>query len=424
MVDISPNLWLELAGLTILLLFSAFFSSSETAFLSCRKVRIRHLMKEGNKKAALVHKMMEEPDKIVAAIVIGNNIVNIAASAIATSAAIEIFDSRGVGIAIGVMTFLILIVGEITPKGFAVKNAEKLILTFAKSLYYTTRALSPVATGMTALTKGFIRLTGGRLDRNPFFTEEEFKTLLAMAEEEGSLEEEERERMYKVFEFSDTVAKEVMTPRTDMVCLDMTASLEEARDIVVNSGYSRIPVYDENVDHITGTLYAKDLLQYSDDAHTLQDILREPYFIPETKKVDELLKEMQKSKVHLAIVVDEYGGTAGIVTIEDLLEEIVGEIFDEYDKTNIPIRVIDDQTAIIDGRVSIDEVNELLLIEIPENGFETIGGFILDQLGRIPTEGEMVSFDGVDFVVFKTDGVRIMKVKARKHLSKKEDEKA
>ncbi|MBU7029473.1 MAG: HlyC/CorC family transporter [Theionarchaea archaeon] len=423
MVDIS-DLWLELVGLTVLLLFSAFFSSSETAFLSCRKVHIRHLMKEGNKKAELIHKMMEEPDKIVAAIVIGNNIVNIAASAIATSVAIGIFDSRGIGVAIGVMTFLILIVGEITPKGFAVKNAEKLILAFARPLYYTTRGLSPVATGMTAITKGFIRLTGGRLDRNPFFTEEEFKTLLTMAEEEGSLEEDERERMYKVFEFSDTVANQVMTPRTDMVCLDMNASLEEARDVVVKSGYSRIPAYDENVDHITGILYAKDLLQYFDDTHDLQDVLREPYFIPETKKVDELLKEMQKSKVHLAIVVDEYGGTAGIVTIEDLLEEIVGEIFDEYDVTKIHVRIIDEHTAIIDGKVSIDEVNELLMIEIPENGFETIGGFMLDQFGRIPTEGEKVSFDGVDFIVFKTDGVRIMKVKARKRPSERENEKA
>lgn len=413
MVDIT-DLWLELAGLAILLLFSAFFSSSETAFLSCRKIHIRHLMEEGNKRAELLHKMMEEPDKLVAAIVIGNNVVNVAASAIATSVAIDIFGNEGVGIAIGVMTFLILLVGEITPKGVAVKNAEWLSLTFAKPLYYLTKVLSPVATALTAITRGVIRVFGGRLDRNPFLSGEEFKTLLAVAEEEGSLEEEERERLYKVFEFSDIVAKEVMTPRTDMVCLDSNAPLEEAREVTVKTGFSRIPVYNENVDHITGILYAKDLLQYGDRNYTLKDMVREPYFIPETKKVDELLKEMQKSKIHLAIVVDEYGGTAGIVTIEDLLEEIVGEIFDEYDKTNIPIRILDKQTAIINGMVPIDEVNELLAIKIPENGFETIGGFILDQFGRIPTEGEKVSFDGVDFTVSKTDGVRIMNVKAKK----------
>ena len=412
MVDIQ-NLWLELVGLTVLLMFSAFFSGSETAFVSCRKSRIRHLMEGGNKKAGLIHKMMEEPDKVVAAIVIGNNIVNIASSAIATSIAIDIFGNEGIGVAIGVMTFLILMVGEITPKGFAVKNAERLILAFARPLYYVTKVLSPIATGMTAITKGFIRLSGGRLDRNPFFTEEEFKMLLTMAEEEGTLEEEERERIYNVFEFSDTVAREVMTPRTDMMCLDIESSLEEARQIVVKTGFSRIPVYEENVDHIVGILYAKDLLQHSNNKHELKDMLREPYFIPETKKIDELLKEMQKSKIHLAIAVDEYGGTAGIVTIEDLLEEIVGEIFDEYDKMNIPIRRLDDDTLIIDGMVPIDEINTLLGVRIPEDGFETIGGFMLDQFGRIPQEGERISFDGVNFIVFKTDNVRIMKVKAR-----------
>jgi CBS domain containing-hemolysin-like protein len=419
MVDIS-DLWLELAGLAILLLFSAFFSSSETAFLSCRRIRIRHLMDEGNKKAELLHKMMGEPDRLVASIVIGNNIVNVAASAIATSVAIDVFGSEGVGIAIGIMTFLILLVGEITPKGIAVKHAERLSLTFVKPLYYLTKVLYPVATALTAITRGLLRLFGGSLDRNPFLTEEEFKTLLAVAEEEGSLEEEERERIYNVFEFSDTVAKEVMTPRTDMVCLGINASLEEAREVTVNTGFSRIPVYSENVDHITGILYAKDLLQYGENSYTLEDMIREPYFIPETKKVDELLKEMQKSKIHLAIVVDEYGGTAGIVTIEDLLEEIVGEIFDEYDETNTPIRVIDEQTVIINAMVPIDEVNQMLTIKIPENGFETIGGFILDQFGRIPVEGEKVSFDGVDFTVFKTDGVRIVNVKAHKMMQTEE----
>jgi putative hemolysin len=407
-------LWQKLVGLTILLLLSAFFSSSETAFLSSRRIRIRHLTEEGNKNAALIQKMMKEPDKVVAGVVIGNNIVNVAASALATSVAIDVFGSQGIGIAIGVMTFLILVVGEITPKGFAVKNAERLSLAFARPLYYITRALSPVATALNAIARAFTRLFGGKLDRSPFLTDEEFKTLLAMAEEDGSLEEDERERIYNVFEFSDTIAKEVMTPRTDMVCLDISASLEEARTTIVRTGFSRIPIYEENVDHINGILYAKDLLQYTDSNHKLQDIIRDPYFIPEMKKVDELLEEMQKKKVHLAIVVDEYGGTAGIVTIEDLLEEIVGEIFDEYDVTRTPIRVIDEKTAIINGRVPIDEVNELLAISIPENGFETIGGFMLDQLGRIPKEGEKISFDGVDFIVFKTNGVRIMKVKARK----------
>jgi putative hemolysin len=405
--------WLELMSLAVLLLLSAFFSGSEAAFLSSRKLRIRHLVEEGNKKAEIIQRMMEEPDKVVAAVVIGNNIVNVAASSIATSMAISIFGSRGVGAAIGVMTFLILVVGEITPKGLAVKNAEHLVLAFARPLYTVTRILSPVATALNAVSRGVSRLLGKRLDKGGFSKEEEFKTFLTMAEEEGSLEEEERERMYNVFEFSDTVAKEVMTPRTDMVCLDVKSSLEDARNLIVRSGFSRIPVYEGNVDHIVGILYAKDLLRTKGKT-VLRDLLREPYFIPETKKVDELLERMQKSKVHLAIVVDEYGGTAGIVTIEDLLEEIVGEIFDEYDVTRIPVRVLDDHTVLINGMVPIDEVNELLNVNIPENGFETIGGFMLDQFGHIPEEGEKITYNGVDFVVFQTDKVRIMKVKAKR----------
>ncbi|MBU7014043.1 MAG: HlyC/CorC family transporter [Theionarchaea archaeon] len=412
MFEIS-YLWLELMSLAVLLLLSAFFSSSETAFLSSRKIRIRHLAEEGNSKAETIRRMMEEPDKVVAAVVIGNNIVNVAASSVATSMAITVFGNQGVGAAIGIMTFLILVVGEITPKGFAVKNAEHLVLTFSRPLYIITKVLSPVATALNAISRGVSRLLGGELDKSVFLTEEEFKTFLTIAEEEGSLEEEERERIYNVFEFSDTVAREVMTPRTDMVCLDVETSLEDAKNLIVKSGFSRIPVYEDNVDHIVGILYAKDLLRTKGKT-VLRDLLRDPYFIPETKKVDELLEKMQKSKVHLAIVVDEYGGTAGIVTIEDLLEEIVGEIFDEYDVTRIPIRVLDDHTVLINGMVPIDEVNELLNVNIPENGFETIGGFMLDQFGHIPEEGEKITYNGVDFAVFQTDKVRIMKVKAKR----------
>ncbi len=418
MVNIS-SLRLELVGLFILLLISAFFSGAETAFLSCRRIRMRHLLEEGNKKAGIILKLMKEPEKVVASLVIGNNIVNVAASAIATSIAINLFGNKGIGIAIGVMTFLILIVGEITPKGIAVNNAERISLTFASFMYYFAKALSPVAAGLTVISRAFIRISGNKKDRNPLITEGEFRTFLTIAAEEGSLEEEERERISNVVAFSDTLAREVMTPRTDMVCIDANSTLEEARDVAVKTGRSRIPVYEENVDHVIGILYAKDLLRHSEG--NLRAILRTPYFIPETKGVDELLKEMQRDKIHLAIAVDEYGGTAGIVTIEDVLEEIVGEIFDEYDTASVPIRKIDEETFLINGVVSIDEVNQVLSIAIPENEVESIGGFILEQMGRIPKEGEKITFDGVDFTVFKTDGVRIMKVRAKKPSAEKRE---
>ena len=419
----TSTLWQELVGLVTLLLLSAFFSSSETAFLSSKRIRIRHLAEEGDKRAKIVQKMMKEPENVVSAIVIGNNIVNVAASAVATSVAISLFGNEGLGIAIGIMTFLILVVGEITPKGFAVKNAERLTLSFARPLFIVTRVLSPVATALNSIASIISRLIGGNIDKPPFLEGEEFKTFLTMAHEEGSLEEEERERLRNVYEFSDIIAREVMTPRTDMVGVDVTASLEEVRDIIVQTGFSRIPVYKENVDHIVGILYAKDLLQYlPGNDYTLGDIIRDPYPIPDTKKVDELLEEMQKRKVHLAIVVDEWGGTAGIVTIEDLIEEIVGEIFDEYDVTKIPIRRMDEDTVLFSGGVTIEEVNHVLAVNIPENGFETIGGFMLDQFGHLPKEGEKISFNGVDFIVFKTDGVRIMTVKAK--ISPQNNEKA
>ncbi len=419
MVDIS-SFWPELVGLLILLLVSAFFSGAETAFLSCRRVRLRRLKEEGSKKAEIILKMMKEPEKVVASVAMGNNLVNVAASSIATSIAIDIFGDEGVGIAIGVMTFLILIVGEITPKGIAVNNAERLSLAFARPLYVLTKTLSPLATASSAISRVLIRLSGGKMTKNPMVTEEEIKTYLTMAEEEGGLEEEEKERIYRVFDFSETIVREVMIPRTDMACLEVNSSLEEARELALKTGFSRLPVYEETVDHIVGILYAKDLLKHHTTLN-LNEILRKPYFIPETKKVNELLKEMQQKKVHLAIVVDEYGGTAGIATIEDLLEEIVGEIFDEYDVASMPVRRIDEETFLIDGVVPIDEVNQLLGITIPEDDVESMGGFIMDQLGHIPTEGEKITFEGVDFTVFKTDGVRIMKVKAMIPPRKKEE---
>lgn len=421
MADIS-SFWMELTYLAILLLVGAFFSSAETAFLSCRRVRMRHLKEKGSRNADLILRMMKEPEKVVAALVIGNNIANVAASAVATSLALTIFGDRGLGIAIGVMTFLILVVGEITPKGIAVNNAERISLLFARPVYLLVRVLSPVASGLSGLSRGFIRLFGMKARRSLFATAEEFKTFLAMAEEEGALEEWERERLYSIFAFSDTLAREVMTPRTDMVCLEVESTLEEARNLAAESGKSRIPVYEENVDHIVGILYAKDLLHHA--GGTLRDMLREPYFIPETKKVDKLLEEMQRKKVHMAIAVDEYGGTAGIVTIEDLLEEIVGEIFDEYDVTSMPIRKLDEGTYYFNGGVSIDEMIAVLEIEIPENEVETIGGFILDQLGRIPKEGEKIVYAGVEFCVLKTDGVRVAAVRAKKLYNEKKEEKA
>ncbi|MFQ5974990.1 MAG: hemolysin family protein [Candidatus Hydrothermarchaeales archaeon] len=411
----SLLIWAEMLVLFVLLFLSGFFSGSETALISLNKFRVRKLVEEGAKNADIVDRLLENPDKLLATILVGNNLANIAAAAIATSLAMNFFGSAGVGIATGVITLLVLVFGEITPKGLATKNAEKISLRVAKPIDLMVRIFYPVVEVLNFVTTPLLKVLGGEVPKMaPFITEEELRMLVDVGEEEGVIEKDEAEMIESVFEFGDTAVTEVMTPRVDMVCVDIEADINEAISSTVETGHSRIPVYEGNIDKIVGITYSRDLLGLLNEGKlktSVKDAMRSAYFIPETKKLDDLLREFQDKKIQVAIVVDEYGGTAGVVTLEDVLEEIVGEIADVHDMGAALIQMIEEKIAIVDAKAGIDEVNDVLGIKLPEDDFESIGGLILSMLERIPTEGEEIRLDNIHIIVEKMEGNRILKVK-------------
>jgi gliding motility-associated protein GldE len=402
---------LEIIGLLFLIFLSGFFSGSEIALFSANKIRIRKLAEEGIANAITLDRLLKRPNRLLATILVGNNLVNIGAAAIATSLAIQFFGRKGIGVATGIMTFLILVFGEITPKAFATKNAERISLLIARPIATLEYLLYPVARALVWMTKPMLKALGGEA-KVPFITEEEIKMLVEVGEEEGVIEKEEKEMITGVFEFGETTAKEIMVPRIDMKCISAEQSLEEAISTILETGHSRTPVYKESIDNIVGILHTKDLLRHLDKKeHSIEEFVRPAYYIPETKKLDEILEEMQERKTQMAIVVDEYGGTAGLVTLEDLLEEIVGEIWEEHEVEEEPIQKIDETSAIVLAKAGIDDVNEVLGISLPEEEFETIGGLIFNTLGKVPSVGEKVEFNGTMLVVEKMRGRRISRVK-------------
>jgi gliding motility-associated protein GldE len=404
----------EIALLALLILLSGFFSGSEIALFSTNRVKIRKLAEEGDRNARVLEELLSRPNRLLTAILVGNNLVNIGAAAIATSLAIQFFGSKGVGLATGVMTLLVLIFGEITPKGVATRNSERISLLVARPIATLVKLLYPIVKVLVFITKPIVTAFGGK-SNIPFVTEEEIKMLVEVGEKEGVIEKEEKEMIKGIFEFGETTAKEVMVPRIDMKCISADATIEDGIKLALETGHSRFPVFEESVDNIIGILYTKDILRYLDKRKLkLRQIIRPAYYVPETKKLDELLEEMQEKKTQIAIVVDEYGGTAGLVTLEDIIEEIVGEIWEEHEVIERPIQKIDDTSAIVLAKASIEDVNEELGINLPEEEFETIGGLIFNALGKIPTIGEAVEINGVSLIVEKMRGRRISLVKVVK----------
>jgi gliding motility-associated protein GldE len=403
----------NLIALIILFMLSAFFSGSETALMSVNRIRIKELANQGDKKAETVENLLENHTRLLTTILIGNNLVNIAASAIATSLAIDFFGNKGVGIATGIVTFIVLVFGEITPKAIGNKRAVKYSKLVAPYLYWLERIIAPVI----SLFEFIIRIVvgEGNLLSTSFLSEEEIRRFVNVSEEEGVIKRTERKMINSIFEFDDTSVREVMVPRIDMFCISEDMELDEVVKRAVDMGYSRIPVYKETIDRIVGLLYVKDLLQLlttEEKKVFLTDLMRPAYFIPESKKINELLTEMKKRKVHMAIVLDEYGGTAGLITIEDLLEEIVGDIQDEYDLEPRQIEFVNENTILVDARVSIDELNELLPEPLgDEENYETISGFILYHLGYLPREGEKLEFNNLSINIEEIGQNRIEKVK-------------
>lgn len=400
----------------VCLLLSAFFSGSEVALISISRAKVRTLVNEGRKGAERLAAVKDAPNHFLITILIGNNIVNVAAASIATAITISIFGDIGVGIATFVVVILLLFFGEIGPKMYATRHTEKMAIAVSAPILVLSRIFSPL---VVLIEKVTARL--GVSVAAPAVTEEEIKEWIEVGKEEGTIEQEEREMLYSVLEFGDTIAREIMTPRVDVALVEDTNSLESALRLFNETGFSRIPVYREQVDNIIGVLNVKDVfsaLMSGNKNIPIKDVMYDPFFVPETKKIDDLLKELQVRKVQMAVVLDEYSSFVGIVTVEDILEELVGDILDEFDKEEPEIQKVSEGIYVVDATVWVEDLNDELDISLPiHESYETIGGLLIDRLGHIPHPGESVYIQEshVTLVVLQMLSRRIVKVKMIMH---------
>ena len=416
----------QLVFLVILLLLSAFFSSAETALTTVNRIRMRTLAEDGDKRAERVLRITDDSGKMLSAILIGNNIVNLSASSIATSLAIELWGSVGAGIATGILTLLILIFGEISPKTLATIYSERIALTYSAAIELLIKILTPVIFLINKLSMGFLLLM--RVDPKAGeqqLTEEELRTIVDVGKESGVLETEEHEMINNLFDFGDAQAKEVMVPRIDMTFANIASTYDELIEIFQEDKFTRLPVYEDTTDNVVGILNMKDLLLYKDKTHfCIRDIMREPYFTYEHKNTAELFMEMRKSSISLAIVLDEYGATAGLITLEDLLEEIVGEIRDEYDTDEEDsILPLNEREFLVLGSTNLDDLCDALSLDFRSEDYDTIGGYLVGLLDHLPEKNEIIiTDDNVLLRVEQMDKNRIEKIYIKKPEEKGENE--
>ncbi len=404
--------------LVVLLGGSAFFSSSELAMFSLAQHRVEALVEDGVKGAEMVAELKEDPHRLLVTILVGNNIVNIAMSSIAT-AVVGIYFDAGTAVLLSTfgITSVVLLFGESAPKSYAVENTESWALRIARPLKYSEYALYPLVVVFDHLTRVINRVTGGRSAiETSYVTRDEIQDMIQTGEREGVIEEDEREMLQRIFRFTNTIAKEVMTPRLDMTAIPQESTIEEALETCVQSGHERLPVYDGNLDTITGVVTIRDLVreaQYGEREISLLDLTTPTLHVPESKSVDELLAEMREDRLNMVIVIDEFGTTEGLVTIEDLVEEVVGEILEGGEDE--PVEHIDENTVRVRGEVNIEVVNEALNIDLPEGEeFETIAGFVFNRAGRLVEEGESIAYDSVEITVERVENTRIMRARVEK----------
>ena len=403
---------LQLVILVLLLSASAFFSSAETALMTSNKLRIRNLAENGDKRAEKVLEITANTDKMLSAILIGNNIVNLSASALSTTLTLKLFGSSLVGIATGILTFLILVFGEITPKNVASKNAENMALKYIGIISVLVIILTPVIYVVNKVAGIVISLFIKNNDDNNMVTEDELRAMVEVSHEDGVIEKEEKKMIVNVVDFGDTVAGDIMLPRVDMVMVSVESSYDEILKIFREERYTRIPVYEESPDNVIGILNVKDFLLIEDKENfSVKEHLREPLYTYEYKKTSSLMVDMRKTGANIVIVLDEYGTTVGLITLEDMLEEIVGEIRDEFDADEDEgITKISETEYLIDGSTNLDDVNDRIGLELSSEEYESIGGIIMEKLGRLPVEGEVITFDNIILTVKKMDHARIEKV--------------
>lgn len=434
MNNVSIGIVPELILIVILTLINAFFSASEMAIISLNKTRITHLSEEGNEKAALILKLLKEPSKFLSTIQVGITLASFFASASAATTVSKSFSfvlkrfnvpySERISVIIItiLLAYITLVFGELFPKRIALQKSENIAMFSVKPILFMTKVTLPFVKLLSSSTNTLIKLTGVNLENlEEKVSEEEIRTLIEVGQENGVFNETEKEMINGIFEFDDTLAKEVMTPRTDVFTIDISTPKNIIIQKVLEEQYSRIPVYEEDIDNIIGILYIKDLfvqiIQNTVNNIDVRQLLRSPYFVPENKNIDVLFRELQDTKNHMAILIDEYGGFSGIVTIEDLIEEVMGNIFDEYDEYEQDVKKIDAETYEVNGLLSIDEVNELLNLDLQSYNSDTIGGFVVDLLGSIPKDEEehVVEYENIVFKVEKVSEKRIEKLKIYKN---------
>lgn len=416
----DPGSYMQLIAIILMVLLSAFFSSAETALTTVNRHRLRAMSEEGNKTAARVLKLLENPSKMLSTILIGNNIVNITASALATTFTTNLFGSRFIGVSTGILTLVVLLFGEITPKTLATMYSEKISLVYIHIIAPLTFILTPVIWLVDGLSSGIFFLL--RIDKdkvNDPMTEGELRTIFDVSEEDGVIEKEEKSMINNVVDFGDSEAKDVMVPRADMSVISVDATFDEVIEAFSEDHYSRLPVCDDSKDKIVGIVYMKDLFFFQNQGNgnsgfSVRNIMREPFFVYEYQKTSSIMTEMRNRFVSLAIVLDEYATAVGLITTEDLIEEIVGEIRDEFDMDELQsIEKLSEQQYEIDGFVKLSDLEDSIGIKLESEDYDSIGGYVIELLDHLPGEGETVKKDGITFRVLSVDKNRIERVGIR-----------
>lgn len=409
---------LHLIALFVLVLCSGFFSGSETALMALNKLKLRHQIMEGRKGAKVLDKVLSRPDSLIGTILLGNNLVNVASSALATSLAISLWGSdMGILYATIIMTLVLLIFAEVTPKTFSAYHSEGVSYFVARPLAILMVVLKPLVIFITFFSNGILKTLGIKKKKGDVFSEDELKTMILMGEEEGILGSKKKNMLHGVLELRDISVKDVMVPRTEIFAINLEDSLEDVRKAIIATSYSRVPVYKGDIEKIEGVLMVNDFLKSlaSGNQFKLESVINEPYFIPENKKIQEQLADFQKKRTHLAIILDEFGGIEGLVTMEDLLEEIVGEIWDESDSRTRQIVRHKDGSCTVEGKMSVRDLSKELGVELSsEDAFNTVAGLLLDGLGTIPAVGDSFEYMGFAFTASKVDGQAVKKVKVEK----------
>jgi putative hemolysin len=410
--------WLQLIILIISLMLCTTASAAETALTSVSRIKLKNLVEEGDKKALEIERLIAKPNVFLSTILVVNSVAVIIASSMTTVLALRFIPDYGELIGTILISLVVLIFCEITPKTAAVQNPLRWARVLVKPVRGVAWLLHPLVVALSVITNTLVRLFGGQMKHlGPFVTEEELRLLVNVSEEEGVLEEEETEMIHSIFEFADTTVREVMIPRIDMVTLESNATVDEAVDLALQGGFSRIPVYEETIDNIVGVLFTKDMLKQLREGHNsypIRELVRPAYFVPETKKLDDMLREIRQKRTHMAIVVDEYGSVAGLVTIEDLVEEIVGDIQDEYDREENLYEQVTQYEYVFDAKINIDEFNELMDTDLESEDYDTLGGFLLAHLDKIPVAGDTITYKDLAFTVLTTRGLRITKVRVER----------